>query len=137
MRAWMSWQLLHKIAMTVSFLYFSNENELNASVWVSIYALNEFIEYYKKRSTYLLRCLMQIKHLIEKSSDCYLTNLILEVPHCLLLVYLLFGTHTKICASVGVMGISPSFSASNGVKQGGISSPIFFKVYMDDLSVSL
>ena len=29
------------------------------------------------------------------------------------------------------------FSVSNGVKQGGILSPILFNVYMDDLSVSL
>ena len=32
---------------------------------------------------------------------------------------------------------SPSFSVSNGVKQGGILSPILFNVCMDDLSVSL
>ena len=31
----------------------------------------------------------------------------------------------------------PSFSVSNGVKQGGILSPIIFNVYMDNLSVSL
>ena len=33
--------------------------------------------------------------------------------------------------------ISPSFTVSNGVKQGGIMSPIFFNVYMNGLSVLL
>ena len=33
--------------------------------------------------------------------------------------------------------ISLSFTVSNGVKQGGIISPIHFNVYMDELSVLL
>ena len=33
--------------------------------------------------------------------------------------------------------ISPSFTVSNGVKQGGIISPILFNWYMDGLSVLL
>ena len=32
---------------------------------------------------------------------------------------------------------STQFTVSNGVKQGGIISPILFNVYMDDLSVAL
>ena len=33
--------------------------------------------------------------------------------------------------------ISTQFIVSNGVKQGGIISPIIFNMYMDDLSVAL
>ena len=32
---------------------------------------------------------------------------------------------------------STSFCVSNGVKQGGIISPVLFNVYMDDLSCAL
>ena len=32
---------------------------------------------------------------------------------------------------------STQFTVSNGVKQGGIISPILFNVYMDDLSIAL
>ena len=63
------------------------------------------IEIHELNHLHLLRCLMQVKHLIELISGCYLTNLLLEVYHCLQLEYLLFSTHTKKCASDGVMPI--------------------------------
>ena len=33
--------------------------------------------------------------------------------------------------------ISTQFTVANGVKQGGIISPILFNMYMDDLSIAL
>ena len=33
--------------------------------------------------------------------------------------------------------LSPNFNVSNGVRQGGILSPLFFNLYMDILSVTL
>ena len=33
--------------------------------------------------------------------------------------------------------LSPKFNVSNGVRQGGILSPLFFNLYMDKLSVTL
>ena len=67
---------------------------------------------------------------------CYLTNLLLEVSHCLELEYLLFGTHTKKIASGGIMPIPYPLVFLMVVKQSGILSSILFNVYMGDLSVS-
>ena len=45
-------------------------------------------------------------------------------------------THQKMCIRWG-NAIFPSFTVSNGVKQGGIISPNVFNVYKDRLSVLL
>ena len=42
---------------------------------------------------------------------------------------------SKITSKYSSNAIFPSFTVSNGVKQGGIISPIRFSVYMDGLSV--
>ena len=111
-----------------------------------IYALKEFIEYYKKRSTSVFVTMLDASKAFDRvnfwtinnrNSGCYLTNLLLEVSHCLYFEYLLFGTHTKkMCIRWG-NAYSPSFGISNSVKQGGMLSPILFNAYMDDLSVLL
>ena len=59
-----------------------------------------------------------------------------NVPLFIVRVLAVWYTHKKMCIRWG-NAYSSSFSISNGVKQGGILSPILFNVYMDDLSVSL
>ena len=44
--------------------------------------------------------------------------------------------HAGVCSRWGRCYSLP-FTASNGVRQGGILSPLFFNVYMDELSVTL
>ena len=50
---------------------------------------------------------------------------------------LLFGTHVRECLYAGVIHVPPVFCVTNGVKQGGIISPMLFNLYMDDLSLKL
>ena len=56
-----------------------------------------------------------------------------NVPLCIVRILAMWYTHQKMCIRWGNV-ISPSFTVSNGVKQGGISSILF---YMDGLSVLL
>ena len=59
-----------------------------------------------------------------------------SVPLFIIRILAIWYTHQKMCIRWG-NAYSSLFSVSNGVKQGGILSPILFNVYMDDLSVSL
>ena len=44
--------------------------------------------------------------------------------------------HQQVCVQWG-KSISGAFSVLNGVKQGGILSPLFFNIYLNDLSIQL
>jgi hypothetical protein len=46
-----------------------------------------------------------------------------------------YGEQSFIVKWSGIL--SPSFKVTNGVRQGGILSPMFFNLYIDDLSVAL
>ena len=84
-----------------------------------IYTLKECIDYYKCRGTTVFDKLIK-KH----------------VPLFIIKLLLFWYTHQNMCVRWG-SSISPDFFVNNGVKQGGIISPILFNIYMDDLSMHL
>ena len=59
-----------------------------------------------------------------------------SVPLFIVRILTVWYTHQHNCIRWG-NAYSPSFSVSNGVKQGRILSPFLFYVCIDDLSVSL
>ena len=59
-----------------------------------------------------------------------------NVPLFIVRILAMWYTHQKRCIRWG-NAISLSFTVFDGVKQGGIISPIIFNVYMDGLSVLL
>ena len=59
-----------------------------------------------------------------------------NVPLFIVRILAMWYTHQKMCIRWG-NAISPSFTVSNGVKQGGIILSILFNVYMDGLSVGI
>ena len=61
-------------------------------------------------------------------------KLLIERGICPIIAGFLLNLYTnqKLCIKWGAI-VSPTFSVSNGVKQGGVLSPILFCVYMDEL----
>ena len=59
-----------------------------------------------------------------------------HVPLFIIKLLVYWYTHQKMCVRWG-NSISPDFFIGNGVKQGGIISPILFNIYIDDLSMHL
>ena len=103
-----------------------------------IYPLKEYIEYYKNRKTSVFVSMLDASKAFDRVNFCLLFQKLLSrnVPLFIVRILAMWYTHQKMCIRWG-NAISPSFTVSNGVKQGGIISPILFNVYMDGLNVLL
>ena len=75
---------------------------------------------------------------LEKAGQLLLTCKLLHRNMSPLILRLLIYMYTNQELQVKWSGsMSDKFNVSNGVKQGGVVSPILFAVYMDDLLLSL
>ena len=103
-----------------------------------IYTLKEFIDYYKCRGTTVYVTFLDASKAFDRLNYWLLFDKLIKkhVPLFIIRLLLFWYTHQKMCVRWG-NSISPDFFVSNGVKQGGIISPILFIIYMDDLSMHL
>ena len=103
-----------------------------------IYTLREYIELYRKRSTTVFVTFLDASKAFDRLDHWLLFKKLIKRKVPLFIVRLLI-----VWYSLQRMHIrwgntfSTSFCVSNGVKQGGIISPVLFNVYMDDLSCAL
>ena len=93
-----------------------------------IYTLKEFIDYYKTRRTTVYD---RIDHWL--LFDKMITK---GVPLFIIKLLVLWYSRQRMILRWGDTR-STSFCVTNDVKQGGIISPMFFNLYMDDLSLML
>ena len=59
-----------------------------------------------------------------------------SVTTCIIRILLVWHSNQKLCVKWGTQ-TSSFFTISNGVRQGGMLSPVLFAIYMDDVSVLL
>ena len=103
-----------------------------------IYTLKEFIDYYKCRGTIVYVTFLDASKAFDRLNYWLLFDKLIKkhVPLFIVKLLLFWYTHQKMCVRWG-NSTSPDFLVGNGVKQGGIISPILFNIYMDELSMHL
>ena len=101
-------------------------------------ALQETVSYYnaKKSNAYVL--MLDASKAFDRGEYSKLFKLLLRKGVSVLIVRLLICMYTKQRLRVRWSHvISDTFGAQNGVKQGGVLSPILFAIYMDELLIRL
>ena len=110
----------------------------NHSTEMCIYALHEFIDYYRSRSTNVYVTFLDASKAFDRINHWLLFDKLLkrEMP-CYIVRILVYWYRTQTMYVQWASCDSSSFKVTNGVRQGGILSPKLFIVYMDDLSDQL
>ena len=103
-----------------------------------IFLLKEVIRYYHNNSSPMFVCFMDASKAFDRIEHNILFHKLLErnVPVYLVKILCFWYSNQLMCVRWGT-SMSSFFNVSNGVRQGGILSPLLFNVYMDKLSASL
>ena len=104
-----------------------------------IYTLREYIELHRKRSTTVFVTFLDASKAFDRLDHWLLYKKLIKRKVQLFIVRLLIVWYSLQRMHIIRWGntFSTSFCVSNGVKQGGIISPVLFNVYMDDISFAL
>ncbi len=103
-----------------------------------VFTLKQVIEYYNSRSSPIYICFLDASKAFDRLNHWSLFAKLIKRKvhfHVICLIMYWYCNQTFRVAWGGLT--SECFTVSNGVRQGGILSPILFNIYMDDLSVVL
>jgi len=98
------------------------------------FAVNEVIHYYNQRNTGVFTTLLDASKAFDKVHFVTLFRLLIKKNICPLTIRFLLKSYINQTMQVKWNNsYSHTFSVKNGVKQGGVLSPILFAVYIEDL----
>jgi hypothetical protein len=100
--------------------------------------LKETVSYYLNQGSPVFCTFLDASKAFDRVNYCKLFRLLMkrDLPACIIRVLMnMYTGHLIRISWAGVM--SGYFNALNGVKQGGVVSPVLFCIYIDDLLVSL
>ena len=108
------------------------------STVMCISALKEIISHYTKQASNVYMCSLDATKAFDKVNFVKLFTLLLQrnIPSIVLRLILDLYTRQSVKAAWNCKK-SFSFDVTNGVRQGGVLSPILFNVYFDELLHSL
>jgi exonuclease III len=103
-----------------------------------VFALKEIINFYNAGTTPVYACYLDAAKAFDKINYWILLDKLLDrqLPKCYVRLFMVWFITQNFFVRWGNT-LSTSFSVSNGVRQGGILSPYFFNIYVDDLSKQL
>ena len=105
---------------------------------MSTFALNETISYYTKNGSQVYALFLDASKAFDRLNFIKLFNKLLNKNMCPITVRLLLNMYLHQKIQVKWNGkLSEPFSVSNGVRQGGVLSPLFFSIYIDELLCKL
>ena len=124
------------------FLLKTSDNQFgfkeNISTNMCTFALNETISYYTKNGSTVYALFLDASKAFDRVNFVKLFKKLLDKGMSPITVRLLLNMYLSQKIQVKWNGqLSEPFSVSNGVRQGGILSPLFFSIYMDDLLLEL
>jgi len=119
-----------------NFNQFGFKKKLGADI--CIFSLQQIIEFYKSQNTPVYVCFLDASKAFDRVNHWTLFKKLLKRKLPILIVRLIVFWYTKqeCCVRWG-SSLSNPFNVTNGVRQGGILSPILFNLYMNDLSIML
>ena len=115
---------------------FGFKNKLGTDLCV--FTLKQIIEFYKSKNSPVYLCLLDSSKAFDRVNHWFLFSKLIKrgVSHIYIRLFIYWYSTQQFCVRWGD-SLSSSFHVSNGVRQGGVMSPVLFNVYMDDLSVQL